>query len=107
MHVTGGTGFTTGRDEVVSVSSGVATMDRSAGTGNLGGALRTVAGAVAAQGSVSEQTIWIKAGTYTITAAIDLSQGIKYKLFGYSAAHADWGTKPGIASSTVASCPDF
>ncbi len=106
IKVTGGTGFTTGRYEVTAVASAVATLDRAVGTtsstggtGNLGGGLLTIAEAITAQ-DVTDQTIWIKSGTYTITTEIVLGN-YKYKLYGYNSTHADWGTKPLITSSTT------
>jgi hypothetical protein len=75
INITGGTGFTTGRYQVVSVAAGVATMDRAVGTtsstggtGNLGGAVASLAGAPFVAGN----TIYIK-GTLTVTAATTLS----------------------------------
>lgn len=107
INVTGGTGFTTGRYEVVSVASSAATLDRAVGTtsstggtGNLGGSLLTVATAVSSQDTVGDQLIWIKSGTHTITAAIVPNQNIQYSFIGYGATHGDNGTPPNIACAT-------
>lgn len=75
VNVTSGTGFTTGRYQVVSVSGVIATLDRAVGTtsstgghGNLGGALATVAAAPFVGGN----TVYLM-GTLTVTAALTLS----------------------------------
>lgn len=106
INVTGGTGFTTGRYEVVSVASSAATLDRAVGTtsstggtGNLGGSLLTVQTPFTI--SVAGNTIWIKAGTYTVTATItDSGSGKTTNFYGYNATHSDWGTKPLITTAT-------
>jgi hypothetical protein len=94
INITAGTGFTVGRYNVRSVASGVATMDRSVGTaastggtGNLGGSMASPLTAMAA--IVSQNTVWLKAGTYTVTAAITNTSGASGSLIGYSAAHGD------------------
>jgi hypothetical protein len=70
INISAGSGLTTGFYEVVSVTGGTATLDRSAGTGTggtwaLGGALATVSTAMAS--AVVSNTIYLK-GTYTVTA---------------------------------------
>ena len=74
INVTGGSGFTTGRYEILSVTGGVATVDRSVGvtgstggTGNLGGALASTGSVGAAM--VSGNICFVKSGTYSITSA--------------------------------------
>lgn len=106
INVTGGTGFTTGRYEILSVASSAATLDRAVGTtsstggtGNLGGSMLTIQAAWTP--AVSGNAIWIKSGTYTITAAnTDGSSGRNMNFFGYGTTHADGGTKPLITSAT-------
>ena len=77
IHITAGTGLTTGFYEIVSVMTGTATLDRSAGTGSagtyyVGGALATPPQANA--NATACNTIWIKAtGTYTATSAMTVS----------------------------------
>lgn len=75
INITGGTGFTTGRYRIVSVSGGVATVDRSVGVagstggaGRLGGALVTLAGALAAM--VGSNWIYVRGTGHTAAAAI-------------------------------------
>src|SRR6185312_6209065 len=78
INIISGKGFTTGRYEVLAVSGGIATMDRSVGTasssggtGNLGGGLATIAAANGA--AVASNTIYIKKGTYTLAAAVTVT----------------------------------
>ena len=79
INITGGTGFTTGRYEILSVSGTTATMDRSvgtagstAGTGNLGGAFASP-GAASNVMSTGGQTMFVKQGTYSINSS---SEGV-------------------------------
>lgn len=73
IHITAGTNFTAGWYRIVSVATNAATLDRacgatadaSAGSGYLGGAFATPGGAGAAM--VAQNTIFVKAGTYTVT----------------------------------------
>jgi hypothetical protein len=72
--ITGGTGFTTGRYEVVSVSGSTATLDRAVGTtgstggtGGLGGALASPGRAAALV--VAGNDVWIRVGTYLISSS--------------------------------------
>lgn len=105
INVTGGTGFTTGRYQVVSVASNIATMDRAVGTtsstggtGNLGGGLQTLATVAAA--IVAKNTIHVKSGTFTLTAAV-APQDMEQYWRGYQTAHNDrTGTRPLITTST-------
>lgn len=104
INVTSGTGFTAGRYTVLSVSGAVATMDRAVGTaastgghGNLGGSMLTVGAAVNA--IVTLNTIWVKAGTYVITATIVNTASANYAICGYSAAHGD--NLPGAVITTA------
>lgn len=72
IQISAGTGFTTGFFEVVSVSGGAATLDRSAGTLGSTGGTWALGGAVATPGKiggvlVAGNVAYVKAGTYTIT----------------------------------------
>ncbi len=104
VNITGGTGFTVGRYQVVSVATNVATMDRAVGTagstggtGNLGGAVATIATANGA--AVASNTIHVKVGTYNITAAIAVTlNGLT--VIGFNATHRDGGTRPLITTAT-------
>lgn len=103
INVTGGTGFTVGRYQVVSVSVGVATMDRAVGTaastggtGNLGGSLLTIATALTP--AVDGNVVYIQNGTYTQTTALVSTTAIS--VVGYATTHSDNGTKPLITTAT-------
>jgi hypothetical protein len=105
INVTGGTGFTVQRVQIISQAAGVATCDKSlgtlsstGGTGNLGGSLLTIPAVVALV--VSNNTVHIKAGTYTQTTTIleGISGNIRY--LGYGSTHFDNGTKPLITTAT-------
>ncbi len=106
INITSGTGFTVQRVQIVSVTSGAATCDKSCGTlgstggnGRLGGSLTTIAAAVAL--CVSSNSIHIKSGTYTVTSAIDNGTGgIWIKFVGYGTTHLDRGTRPIITTAT-------
>jgi hypothetical protein len=74
MQITAGAGFTTGFYQIVSVTSGAATLDRSpaavstaGGTYAVGGALSTPGRAVA--GMVANNIAYLKSGSYSITTA--------------------------------------
>lgn len=109
--VTGGTGFTAQRVAIVSVTSSVATFDKSlgtlsstGGTGALGGALASIgqAGALHVAGNL----IFQKAGTYSaISTSPNVSAGCltltngpsadkPTRLIGYNVTPGDYGTKP-------------
>ncbi len=106
INITGGTGFTVQRVQINSVTSGVATCDKSlgtlsstGGTGALGGGLATIP---TANGLLqSGGTIHIKAGTYTITSLVQMADiTASVLLMGYQTTHGDYGTKPLITTST-------
>ena len=106
INITGGSGFTTGRYEVVSVAGSTATMDRAVGTasstggaGRLGGGMLTIAAAVSA--AVSLNYIYIKSGTYTHTSSVTFPSGKWLQLYGYNANHSDLSAKPTITTSTA------
>lgn len=106
VKITGGTGFTAGTYEVLSVSGSTATMDRAVGTasstggvGLMGGSKLTIGNAVATM--APGNTVWIQSGTYTITATISLNAYSLYGTFeGYASTHGDMGTRPLITSAT-------
>lgn len=104
LNITSGTGFTVGWYQVMSVSGTTATMDRAVGTaastggnGNLGGSLATIR--QANTNSASGNTINIKAGTYTVTAEIQVAQST-VSFIGYQTTHGDGGTSPLITTAT-------
>ena len=107
INITSGTGFTTGRYQVVSVTSNVATMDRAVGTvgstggnGKLGGSLATPQTAFTAA-SVTGQTVHIKntGSNYTTTATFTFTAGL-INIIGYNATHRDNGTPPLLTTAT-------
>lgn len=103
INITSGTGFTVQRVQVVSVAAGVATCDKSLGTlsstggnGKLGGGLATINAALTL--AISSNGIHIKAGTYTVTASLNIATVLT--LSGYGLVHNDLGTKPLITTAT-------
>jgi hypothetical protein len=126
LQVTGGTGFTTGLYEVVSVSGITATMDRAVGTaastggtGNLGGAHLIWYTAATWAGVLNTGGAWVgftylKCGTYTMTAQISVGSNYYFPVIGYNATHNDTavGCRPLITTSTngtnlVYTCSSF
>ena len=98
INITGGTGFTVQRIQIVSVAGGVATCDKAVGTagstggtGNLGGALQTITKAFSLTSGTSDNrwVFWIKAGTYTNTAAYAIDCNCGCAVIGYNTAHGD------------------
>lgn len=101
IKITGGTNFTTGFYQILSVSLGVSiTVDRNvtsaagaAGTGVIGGALATVS--LAKTNAVAGNQIYFK-GTYTVSAVLNLAFDSSFKtpftINGYSIARND-GTR--------------
>jgi hypothetical protein len=95
INITGGTGFTVQRVQIVSVSGSTATCDKSVGTaastggtGNLGGGLLTIAQANTL--AISGNGVHIKAGTYTHTSSTSI--GIATVTWtGYNATHKTAG----------------
>ena len=80
LNVTGGGGFTTGWYEVLSVTGTTATMDRAVGTvGSTGGAGKLGGGFAspgqAASAWVGSNVMYIKNGTYTLSASANVSGG--------------------------------
>ena len=103
VHIASGSGCSTGWFEVLSQAAGVATFDHAMGVatnvcvGTIGGSLLTIA--QANTNSVSANTIYIKAGTYTLTTAIAVAQAT-ITLSGYNSTHGDNGTRPLITTAT-------
>jgi hypothetical protein len=103
INIASGTGFSVQRVQILSVTAAVATCDKSLGTlsstggnGVLGGSLLTPTAAVAL--AIANNTVHIKAGTYTKTTTITVSTAIT--LAGYGTTHNDGGTKPLITTAT-------
>ena len=98
INITSGTGFTTGRYEIVSVSAGVATLDRAVGTTGSTGGNGTLGGAMTITDAnfdeiETENTVWVKAdATHTITEninpAIQTTTGV-IRLEGYNTTRGD------------------
>lgn len=112
LNITGGSGFTTGRYQIVSVSVATATIDRvggtggsTGGTGNLGGALATIA--TAASSLASGNDVWVKAtANYAITTGISFSTaGVDatdpVRIMGYTSTRGDNGRATITSSSAI------
>lgn len=115
IQITAGSGFTTGFYTIVSVATGIATLDRSAGTAAStggtwaeGGALLTLAKGFGAQ-VVGGNTIWVKGGTYTTTThtpmpAAAAVAGKVTTITGYSTTRGDcgvtWGSQTKVTTAT-------
>jgi hypothetical protein len=75
-----GSGVTTGRYEIISVSGGIATLNVNPGSGRTNLTWR-LGGAVTSAGTITPimvagNTIWVKAGTYTIsTTSVNVTDG--------------------------------
>jgi hypothetical protein len=99
INITGGSGFTVQRVQIVGFSSGTVTCDKACGTANstggsgkLGGSLQTNSAAMAL--CVAGNTVWVKAGSYTITAGIAMTSSY---WVGYNLVHGDNGASPSIS----------
>jgi hypothetical protein len=96
-------GCTVQRVEVLSVSGITATFDKSLGTaasvctGALGGSLLTPA--TAAASLASQNTVHVKAGTYTFTTTLALATNTQI-WWGYGVTHKDGGTRPLFTTAT-------
>ncbi len=112
INITGGTGFTVQRVQVISVAAGAATCDKSlgtlsstGGTGNLGGCLATLSAAAGVY--VASNKIFVKAtATYTPTATTTFATGavaattVPYtRVIGYTTTRGD-GIPPTIQATT-------
>jgi hypothetical protein len=79
IHISAGTGFTAGWYEIISVATGIATLDRNTGTPASIGGTYFVGGALATLGQLnsnmqSGNTAWVKAtATITTTSTIPLN----------------------------------
>src|SRR5262249_6018915 len=115
MQINSGTGWTVGFYQIVSVASNAATLDRSPAAVNTTGGTFHVGGALLTLGSIINSTssqakdgnvIWIKAGTYTVTASITLpangftSSSGPLTFIGYNTSRGDRSTKPLITTAT-------
>lgn len=114
IQITAGTSWTAGFYQIVSVAGNAATLDRacgsaatlSSGTFAVGGALLTWAKAINNASLVGGQKIYIKSGTYTVTAVVALGASGDdtngaISLIGYDAARGDnTGTRPILTSAT-------
>ncbi|MCI0403570.1 MAG: hypothetical protein L0212_08615 [Acidobacteria bacterium] len=112
LKVTGGTNFTTGRYEVVSVDTGAGTwtLDRNVTTGAGSGMTGRMGGACASPGEVmtafvANNRMYVKSGTYNMTSSNNVSGGRitisvngtvagPNRVFGYQTTRDDFGTKP-------------
>jgi hypothetical protein len=113
IQITAGTNWTTGFYEIVSAAGNAATLDRacgsaasiSSGTWAEGGALATpqkVITGLSNNGS-SGYVVWIKAGTYTVSASMIPSSSYDYTVIGYNASRGDNPTgnnRPLVTTST-------
>jgi|SRR5215469_1579145 len=114
LNVTGGTGFTTGRYQVMSVAGAVATMDRAVGTAASTGGAGKMGGSLANFGAITLNTlnvnanfqtvIWLKAGTYAYTTQ-QMVEGNGagtggVNIIGYQTTHGDNAARPLITTST-------
>ncbi|NOG70505.1 hypothetical protein [Roseicella sp. DB1501] len=117
LRVTAGTGFTASWYEIVSVSGGVATLDRavgttatlSNGTGKVGGALslgssdaNVFNSTLAVASSTGSAMYFIKGGaTYTLSGTVTIASGnalSPIKIEGFSSVRGD---RPSVASGTL------
>jgi hypothetical protein len=118
IQITAGTNWTQGFYQIVSVAANAATLDRavgtaaalSSGTFAVGGALLTIAKALA-QMTVTGMQCYVRAGTYSISTALSTSAGINTTLgiarvIGYNTARGDLApptalTRPVIQTSAA------
>jgi hypothetical protein len=109
IHVTAGTNWTQGFYQIVSCAANAATLDKacgssatlSGGTYAVGGALQSIPKVIAAM--VGSNTVYIKTGTYTITAAqlvtVSGNSNGATTFIGYSSSRTDLG-QPTITTAT-------
>jgi hypothetical protein len=114
IHINSGSGFTAGFYQVISVSTGIATLDSSPGTGSaavwsLGGSMTTFAFTNISSGLQNGNTVWVQSGTYSLSAVANsaaiyignLGSGQYFTAFiGYASTHGDGGTKPLLTTSS-------
>lgn len=103
LNLSSGSGFTAGFYTIVSVATGIATLDRSPGTGTagvwaLGGALATLRPLLTSSGyggvpnAVLANVVYIKnTGTITLTSAISIPNLGYVALIGYGTTRGDSG----------------
>jgi hypothetical protein len=97
LRVTAGTSWTAGFYQIVSVAGGAATLDRAVGTAaTLSAGSYAVGGAFASPGQaaavrVANNPVYIKSGTYTLSATANVSGGrVNDTLGGVSTAPGVW-----------------
>lgn len=108
INITGGTNFTTGIYQILSVVAGTSiTVDRNAttaagliGTGNIGGAYATPAKLLTVC-NLAGMTGWMAAGTYTITTGLTTTGGVTAasgfaRIEGYNTARGDLSPYTGL-----------
>lgn len=111
IFVTGGTNFTTGVYNILSVSAGVsATVDRTvasgvgaAGTGNVGGPFATPG--FASGTAIASNAVFIKSGTYNCSSTADVASGrvltkASQLWQGYGTLRPDRAAKPILQSTS-------
>lgn len=118
VQITGGSGFTTGFFQIVSVASSIATFDRSIGStsstggvANLGGAMATIAAVVAVM--THSNTVWVKnTGAYTVTTPLSYSLAVNSaggptQFIGYGTTRGDGGKVSWTTSTNGCDIIDF
>jgi hypothetical protein len=116
LNIASGPGCNTGVFEILSQSTGTATLNASAGTGTCTGrAYGTLATLCSAYSSsnctvgaiahtVAGNTIWVKSGTYTTTVGFTLTNAaatsVAPLIEGYASTHGDFGTRPLLTTAT-------
>jgi hypothetical protein len=117
INVTGGANFTTGRYQVVSVSGGVATLDRVVGivdsvngAGKLGGAILSpgIASAAVVASAVSDVIVHVKNGTYNCSSTANVAAGrvnctVRSRWIGYNSVPFDLSGVSGFWSANMPS----
>lgn len=116
INVTSGVGFTVQRVAIISTSGTTATCDKAIGTalsvngtGNLGGAF--LSPALPFSVVVSNNTVWIKSGAYTISSSssnvangvIALAVNSTIRLEGYGTVRGDLLSAPVLTASGISS----
>lgn len=111
VQIVSGTNMTTGFFIILTVSGQTWTLDRNVSSGagsavvaNMGGALLTLqkAFALTDTNSANSDTVWMKSGTFTTTAATTFpTQSHNITVRGYQTTHGDnTGTKPLFTTAT-------
>ena len=105
INITSGTGWTTGRFQILSVAASVATMDRAIATASSTGGNGKLGGALAALTILAGLSIKIVAylkGTLTITASLFLTPS-DWSIEGYTTTHGDGGNATITHSADIGS----